>query len=947
MSRIRLLVITLVGIIVLINSYYFYITYSQQVDFQKDLLIKQVEICASEIETTASNFENELNFIIFSNNVLSIYKKENNHDILSKFQIFYSKYSDLITSLNIYDYNNNVFSLYKDKKEVFITDYYSSQRQRKLVSKELYENNNEGFTLIVPIFNQNIVTANIYIGLDYKKSILNRFNKYYLNNVLNQWIIDENGKFIGFNIKSDSIVIENYNVINNFITIGKEGYLNHKIKYKNITQTYLSVYYPINILNRQLGIVFSLAIDKVISSVIYKFIATTLLILLVIGLMLYVVKMLLNKTRLEQQNSIESEIAFRQIVELLPVGIIIIDSTRKVRNINIAAQRILLLDENENIVGNDISNRFFLGKTLLIQHNEYEAFEASHFLHYEKDGKEVVIYKTDIPIKLKGEELLVQSFIDVSPLERSRKREIAANMAKSEFLARMSHEIRTPMNGIIGMADALAEQKFNAEQIEQINVIRRSADMLMTILNDILDLSKIEAGKMALEEIPFKLREEVNMSVDLFKYSAEEKNIKIISRISQNVKDFYIGDPFRIRQILNNLIGNAIKFTNEGVISVTVKTAEEYNKNVTLLFEVEDTGIGIAKEKLTQIFESFSQADNSTTRKYGGTGLGTAISKQLVELMNGEIWVESPSTISNNPKYPGTKFSFTIELFLNERIPKNIDFNNITSLNNIKALIIGESKHEEEQIHDTLKKFGLQVELQQYQKSTVELLKYNAQHNNINRPTLIIIKDSATFDSFKLVNKISEADINNYYIIVIATTNNKHGNYSKSRRLGVDYYLIYPFDTSELYNIIIESYPNIKFEENTTTNVTQIKKNLQILVAEDNPINQKVAKTIFKNIGFEIDFARNGIEVLSMVEQKNYDIIFMDVMMPEKDGLETTIDLKKMNNNIPIVAMTANINAADKVKALSIGMHDYITKPVKVDIVKKILLRLFSEEVSV
>ncbi|MGC8802745.1 MAG: ATP-binding protein, partial [Bacteroidales bacterium] len=365
------------------------------------------------------------------------------------------------------------------------------------------------------------------------------------------------------------------------------------------------------------------------------------------------------------------------------------------------ATRILQINDSGDLIGKNISHKFLATKTLAFDDEIASAFETDHFIQYESNGNEIVLYKKDIPLRLKGEEIVVQSFIDVTPIEKSRKREIAANMAKSEFLAKMSHEIRTPMNGIVGMADALLAQPLTKEQVEFVTIIKKSADTLLNILNDVLDLSKIEAGKMVLEEIPFELRKELALVTHLFKVPAEEKNIALQVEIEPSVPEKVIGDPFRLRQILTNLINNAIKFTHEGKILITVKKVEDYNRNLLLQFKVADTGIGIPKDKISRIFQSFTQVDNSTTRKYGGTGLGTTIARQLVELMNGEISVESPSGISDNPEYPGTCFTFTIELFSNEKLPKNIDTSTITTFHQIKTLLISNQAPDDNAIAET------------------------------------------------------------------------------------------------------------------------------------------------------------------------------------------------------------------------------------------------------
>ena len=925
---------------------YLYInTFLNQINFQKKLLSKQVEVISNSIEKDGFNFENELNHILYSHNIGNIFKPDYNKEILSKLQVFYTRYNSLITSIIIYDKQQNVYNLYQDKKNNFLSDNYISRKQSDLFFKEKVVLSNSDQSYIIPFYDNNELKGNIKVNIDLGGYFKDQFDIVNIKNILWQFIFDNKGKIYYYPklfMNGDYYEIEKKlkEIINSKETRTNLNFGNvySKIgilKIKDSIYFLKSKFYIINIFNTQ----------SISSQFIKKGIWAVLLNLsLLVIIVLYYVKMLRN-IKDEENKLKESEEALKQIIDMMPIGIIIIDQNKKIKSLNIAAAKILLVDENENLIGEDISHRFFLGKTLLIDSEFSEAFETDHFLHYEKDGIEIVIYKKDIPLKLKGEELIVQSFIDVTPIEKSRKREISANLAKSEFLAKMSHEIRTPMNGIIGMADSLAQQKLNVEQTEQVNIIRKSADLLLNILNDILDLSKIEAGKMVLEEIPFKIREEIKLVLDLFKVTAEEKKLNLVGIINEDVPEKIIGDPFRLRQIMINLLGNSIKFTQEGEINIKVEKIEEYNRNLTLRFIVEDTGIGIPKDKIQNIFNSFTQADNSTTRKFGGSGLGTAISKQLVELMNGEIVVSSPSSISKSKKFPGTSFTFTIEVYSNERIKKELNYSNITTFNNIKTLIIGENKSEEKTIEETLNFFNVPVEQHLYQKSTIDLLKDNSKSEN-EKYQLLIIKDSQSFDGFKFIARMTDAKLVDLFTILIVTTNDKEGNYVKSKRNGIDYYLPFPFETSELFNFLCDTFNYLKLdEEKIKFKEHKIRQDLKILVAEDNSINQKVAKTLFKNIGYDIDFAINGLEVLNKVNLINYDIIFMDVMMPEMDGIQATIELRKNNINIPIIAMTANVTKDEKNIAISNGMNDYITKPVRIDTVKKILTKLFSEEI--
>ena len=947
MKNFKLFLPIVITCIVIGNALTFFNVYLKEINFQKRIIVAHVDEVSSTIEKIGMNFESDINYILYSSDFKAFNKQDKNVDLVSKLKLFYSKYPMLVTSIKVCDNNSNVFNLYKDKNDNFLTDIYTSREQILINDKEKVDLSNNDQFIAFPFFINNKVFGNIFVNIDLGSYFRLQLGQSALNRSFGLAIFDTHGNLY-CNQKSKALYSDQRlrKILMNIAQSSNSGDVSianiNKVGSLNI----LTAYSPMTFMHAKYGITCILNVKELKSSIILNCLISTLWCLLIIGIILFLyIKMVKNKD-VEEKKLRESEEVIKQILELMPIGIIIINNLNRIVSINKSAQDILMIDDGENLIGEDISHRFFLGKTLLIDSDYSPAFESNHFLHYEKDGNEIVIYKKDIPLKLRGEEVTIQSFIDVTPIEKSRKREIAANMAKSEFLAKMSHEIRTPMNGIIGMSDSLAMQNLTPEQNEQVNIIKKSADLLLNILNDILDLSKIEAGKMTLEEIPFKIKDEITLAVELFRSPAEEKKLKISGFVDPNIPENILGDPFRLRQILMNLIGNAIKFTAEGEIKIGVNKVEEYDRNLTLQFFVEDTGIGIPKDKISKLFKSFTQADNSTTRKYGGTGLGTAISKQLVELMNGEIHVESPSSISKNSKFPGSKFVFTIEVYSDEDIKKDINIEKITAFNQIKTLIIAENKSEEKTIIETLSFFNLPIEHQAFNKNTIELLKKNALLDESQRYKLLIIRDTADFDGFKLIARMNDAKLTGFFKIVIISTHDRPGNFVRSKRNGVDFYLIFPYETSEIYNFLCETFTSLNLEdEKTKFKVHQLKTDLKILVAEDNAINQKVAKTLFKNIGYEVEFAKHGLEVLDMVNKTKYDIIFMDIMMPEMDGIQATIELRKMKNDVPIIAMTANIAKDEKANAIASGMNDYITKPVRIDTVKKILIKLFSEEI--
>lgn len=946
MRKIYFLISAVIVIILSLNVYYYFDIYDQQVDFQKSFLLKQTQLCGEEIEKVGSQFVSDLNRILFLDDITQFF---DNEEIMQRgaknLEIFYSKYDNLIKNILLYDNKKNVFSLYKDNNNNFISDTYTTHNQRELVPREKISIEKNKYVFFLPIINNNFVTGNIATTIDYIHYINSVFEKSHIENTQWQWLVNNKEEIIINNFSGGELQINQLLRITDDLNKGFQGALTHSVLINNKDEKVISAYYPIRILDREFGIVFTLKTETILDTIIKNATIIVFLTLILVFSIIFIFHFFIRRQNIEAEKLQESELALAQILKSLPVGILMLGKDRKIRKINNTAIEMFSLEKEGDLVGKDISDRFSFGKNFLYKEYFGLTFDTSQFFSYEKNGKEIVIYKKEILFKLEGEDITLEAFVDVTPLEKARKQEVVANQAKSEFLAKMSHEIRTPLNGIIGIADAFSRQKLTKKQQESAQIIKQSADLLLSIINDILDFSKIEAGKMMLEEIPFSLSKELDYTLNFFKPDLRKKNLDFILSIEPNVPDKIIGDPFRLRQVLSNLTGNAIKFTEKGKIMVTVKLVEEYCGNLTVQIDVEDTGIGIPEKQLKGIFISFKQANGSTTRKYGGTGLGTTISKQLVELMGGEIWVESPSAISDNPETPGTRFSFTIKVFSNEKIKKIIRDKKITKYHQIKTLIINEKTGKDDHLLEILQDFGISSYVTNFQGKTIDLIKSNIT-NRTESYNVIIISDTPSFNGFEVARQLHQHKLSDKFLIIIVSSNNQKGNFTKCKKLGVDYYLIQPYQSSEIFDIIQTNFPNIKLDEDKTPEVDIIKKDLKILVAEDNLINQQVAKTIFKNLGFEIDMAENGNDVITKINDNNYDVIFMDIMMPELDGMEATKKLRKQNHNLPVIALTADINKEIQDKMKEVGMNDFIAKPIRIDEIKRVLIKWVSESIK-
>ncbi len=917
-----------------------------QSDFQKDFLFKQTQLCGSYVEQIINDYENNLNRIIFKhiNEIYCVFEDpEAMFDIKRDLEGFYAKYRNLVSSISVYDNQNEFLGLYINEKDDFVVDTFARQRSNELEPRDIIKAKGGEYLSYFPFFENNILKGNVVVEINLNKYISTVFQLYRLEEIQWQWLVNTEGEIV-FSNNREEISISGIQFIADSIFNEVEGMAEHTYTMGGETYNILSAYYPLNVINHDLGVVFSLNTGQIATVFLKRNIAigifNIVVVLAIVILLLFRIITNTHRERTYQSKLIE----LKMIIEHFPTGIMVRDKHGIIKMLNRNGQKLLFSDKNEDLIGKNFNEKFLVSNKYLLENDKDSPFDSDHFIHYLREGNEIVIYRKDETKLVAGEEYNITALIDVSPLEKSRKQESAANQAKSDFLAQMSHEIRTPMNGIIGMTENLLLEKLPKSQREELEIIRKSSDLLLTIINDILDFSKIEAGKMMLEEIPFSLSEEFNISMELFKPLAQEKNLKLNIDIKAGVPDQLIGDPFRLRQVISNLLSNAIKFTEEGQVKISVSLIEKYNYGLNLLFSVEDTGVGVEGDKLDKIFGRYNQAGDSTSRKFGGTGLGMTISKQLVEMMNGEIYIESPSSISKNNKFPGTKISFTIEVHSDERIEKEYDYNSIQQFSQVTALILSKKKDKSDQIHSKLDNIGINYKYREYEDATIDGVLYHIEQKKA-LYQVIIIKDKPDHDGFALAHQLKENKISSRYPIIMISSNDQQGNYKKCKNLQIDYYLIQPYDNHEILKILQKVFPAVENISTQLKRVNKIKTNLNILVADDNIINQRVVQTMFKHLGYEIDVANNGIEAVSKVERNNYDLIFMDLYMPEKDGFSATKDIRAKDKNTTIIAMTAYEESEKREEAFAIGMNDFVTKPVKVEKIKRLLIKWVSETI--
>ncbi len=938
MRKILILVYSTFLIILAANYFFYKNLYDKQISHIVNLLDKQVQTVGFTVDSINTWFSSDLNQISFKEDLSRFFTNpESQVTTKERIKLFFSKYHEIVTGVKYCDNNRNEFTLKSSDNGEWLEQPFILHSQATIYPQEKLIEENQKFNYYLPVLNKTETIGNIVVSVDFKKYFKSIFTGFNLKDYQWQWVVSNNGEVI-YDNSQDKVEYNQVDKITRSLAAGSVDNIIHSAKINGRKVEIISSFYSTRLLQRDFGLVFSAPTTFFRRFLVVHALLIVIITLILIQIIIFIFWKYLKSMKSEMENLRTSEKMLFKLIEEMPVGVIVHNKDREILKANkVAASQYSYASDTE------MNGKIFPESAVIAENDYYSrnlggSFNPEQFVIIKKEIGEIVLYRYSIPVRFMGEDGTMEILIDVTMLESARQQEAKANLAKSEFLARMSYEIRTPLNGIIGMTDVLNKFSLTPEIREIVSLLHKSTEVLLSIINDILDFSRIESGKMILDEIPFNLREEITYCTDLAKTNISTDKLSLICKVDDNVPESIVGDPYRLRQVISNLINHSIRNTESGEINMKCHLRDNKNGIVLLQFEIQDTGHSFDQVSLKKIFGDFVNIESRKIKSNDDSEFGTILSKQLVELMGGELTAVSPSGLSGDR---GTKVTFTIHTYSNDRQVKDLSLENLKTFDRIKTLVITGSQNRDEQVLGALHKLGLNITITTFQRSTVNQIKANLNFPE-EKYSLVVIFDDVDFNGFDAARVIWENKLSSNFIMLMVSSNDKKGNFLKCITLGIDNYLIKPFDMGELPSIIKSSFPFLE-DHAAPVEIGSVRTDISILIIEDNKMNQNVIGKLLSSLGYSYELADDGWEGYLLAKSKKFDLIFMDLIMPEMDGYESAQRILKVDKTTLIIAFTADNMPETKRKAELAGIKDFISKPVRLEELKRLFAKYFKK----
>jgi len=928
-----LLVILLLAIIVfiIVNSFF---VYNDLIRSSKSIMFSEINNLGKSTEVEFSRFVNDADFYASTDvfdefYVYDYYSVEQQNSV----RMLLANYEDLLDRIVVAGPDKSIELSLEGmnhlKKRVVDEDLPG----KTIKHARLFDDGDEAY-YVIPVVLDVDTSYRVYYELDIEGFLSLVSKNYYFGNRMWTWFIDKDDEILCLSYSDGSS--SEFDLVLSDVDHIKERVLNGLMDIYDTSLTFgeevdvLTAFYPLSFYGENYVIGVSLDKSDLVSDITKRMqsilVAFVFIMLVVI---LNFANMLTNERRANQKLEI-SESNTDLIIDSMPVGIVMYNERFEITRVNNFALGIFAKKLDE-MVGNKWSD-------YLIEYVDDEKGETQYKLIVGEEVSPVLMNR--VRVNLHGEETDMDIFVDISHIEAARVLAEESNRSKSEFIANITHEIRTPMNGIIASSEILLEMELAQEQNEFVKIIQKSASNLLVIINDILDISKIEFGKIQIESIPFSIRDTIESTFDQFNIKASQKNIQLISDIKAHVPENLIGDPTRIRQILTNLLENAIKFTDEGQVMLSLDVDEVYEDNLKIHMYVADTGVGISEDRLATIFESFTQEDGTITRKYGGTGLGTTISRRLAEMMGGTVWAVSPNNILITENR-GSVFHATFDVLINRDIDQlSLDIER----KDFSALVVDNDRQNAIITSEILSDWSIDS-------------KYITDIDDGTRLIEAYTKDDDQYDVvffngcgreleiIEQIKRIRFAYGNQPTLMLLLVSSIDNEFIKACRRYDVEY-MVMPVRQLQLKQVLEKYYGEISIEEAVEEAAEELLPNnaKRILLVEDNAINIKVALKIFEKLDVVVQVATNGVEAIEKANQGEFDLVFMDVQMPIMNGIEASKTLRSTGYKTPIIAMTANAMVEHRNECLEAGMNDFLSKPINLRSLKVIVSKYLDVE---